>query len=106
MNPIEEKFYESATLKTKSCVLYSPDVAINFIRELKVNNMWLLGIDGFFIHELNENHEKSILQPSMEDSIDFTTENGMKLNDNPYDYAIKFITDRLSKKLYYEIVSE
>ena len=68
--------------------------------------MWLLGIDGFFIHELHENHEKSIIQPSMENSIDFTSELGKKLTVNPYDYAIMFITDRLSKNLYYEIVSE
>lgn len=76
-------------------LLYSKQDALDFVRACKNHEIGLLGVDGFFISE-------TTTQPSMEDSVDYSS--GLSM-DNIYEKAIAFIEGKRDD-LYFEIVCE
>jgi hypothetical protein len=106
MNKIEKKFLPRAVLNTNSLVLYSLDDTIEIIHECDKEGVRLLGIDAFFIWEkdlLDVN--RSRVQPSLEDSIDFTLKENKDIQ-NVYQHAIDFLTQKDRSSMFFEIVTE
>ena len=68
--------------------VYPKPIAIDFIKECKQNNIPILGIDAFIV-------KPNFHQPSMNDSIDFTTPSYVKANKKDVsDEAIAFLQER------------
>ena len=94
MNNIEDKFINKAIYRS-GITLYSKIDTLEFIKECKRLNIVLLGIDGFKLTE-------STTQPSLDDSIDFSSIFNSK---NVYERALNFIESR-NNDLYFEVVYE
>lgn len=95
MNRIVILFKEKFVQRGGVTLLSKTD-AVQFIRECSKENIKILGIDGFLMFE-------DKIQPSLENSIDFTTSYAKK--DNIYEQALNFI-DRIDAKYYFEVVHE
>ena len=67
MNIIEESFKEKAIIRN-NMMLLSKENALAFIQACKGHNITILGIDGFYLYD-------DKIQPSMENSVDFTSSN-------------------------------
>lgn len=94
MDDILEKFAQSA-VKRAGLVLFSGSNALLVIDEACRRNVEILGIDGIFLFE-------SATQPSMEDSIDFTSANAR--TTDVYAAARNFVEKHDQLNLFFEIV--
>ena len=94
MNKVEKIFIDKS-LNRSGIILYSKRDALEFVEECSRNGIKILGIDGFFITD-------KTTQPSLRDSIDFSTELYYR---NIHTIAKKFI-ERKEDNLYFEIVCE
>jgi hypothetical protein len=83
----------SKAINRSGIYLYSKDNALQFINECKKQKVAILGIDGFYL-------DGNTTQPSMENSIDFSTK---PFIESIYDEAINFLEFR-DDKMYFEIV--
>jgi DNA-binding transcriptional MerR regulator len=67
--------------------LYRPADAIDLIRRCRDAGVRVLGIDAFL-------DRPSGLQPSMENSIDFSSERQIELLENNWQHAERFVRER------------
>jgi hypothetical protein len=91
-NKVEKSFLGKA-INRAGIYLYSKGNTLNFLEECRKQDIPVLGIDGFYLTE-------STIQPSMDNSIDFSTRSFEK---EIYDEAIQFIVQR-GEDLYFEVV--
>ncbi len=92
MNAVELKFAKKA-IKRGGVLLFEKRHAISFIEECHRFSIEILGIDGFILSS-----EKT--QPSMDNSIDYSTMEGIK---DIYHHAIEFLKSQ-NDNLYFEII--
>jgi hypothetical protein len=92
MNKVEKAFLGKA-INRAGIYLYSKRNALDFLEECKKQDVPVLGIDSFYLTE-------STIQPSMDNSIDFSTRSFEK---EILDEAIRFLKQR-GDDLYFEIV--
>jgi hypothetical protein len=92
MNKVEKAFLGKA-INRAGIYLYSKRNALDFLEECKRQDVPVLGIDSFYLTE-------STIQPSMDNSIDFSTRSFEK---EILDEAIRFLKQR-GDDLYFEIV--
>jgi hypothetical protein len=95
MNKVERLFVDKALIRG-GVYLFSKYNALKLIDECRKAKISILGIDGFFITETST-------QPSLENSLDFTSSTYKGNRDNVFDEARKFIEDR-KNDLYFEVV--
>lgn len=96
---IKDLFQDKGVLR-HGIYLYSKDVAIEFVKTCKQHNIKILGIDALFISTKG-------IQPSMDDSVDFTTQNILNFKEiNIYEYAIRFLLERDPKFLFEIVINE
>jgi len=95
MNNIEKK-YENVAVVRGGVFLLDKVNAMAFIADCEIEAVAILGIDGFYLTEEST-------QPSMEDSIDFSSSNLLSMEVNKFDYAIRFVKSR-NDNMYFEIV--
>jgi hypothetical protein len=94
MNKVEKEFADKAIIK-QGVMLFNKDNSFAFIEYCKMNDIEILGIDGFYL-----NDDK--IQPSIENSLDFSSPHYVKIFDNIYSHAINFIR-KTEDKLLFEI---
>lgn len=94
MNEIRLKF-KDREINRKGTLLYSKATSLCFIQECARQGITILGIDGFFLTE-------HTIQPSMDNSIDFTS---ILFSGDIFNAAISFLEDR-PDTLFFEIVYE
>lgn len=94
MNQVELSFKDKALVKG-GVMLFSKENAIQFIRACEKENLKILGVDSFLMFG-----EK--IQPSLENSIDFSTEG---IGATVFDQAAAFVKSKDDKFLF-EIVCE
>lgn len=92
MNKVEKMFLSKA-INRGGIYLYSKGNALQFVEECKRQDMAVLGIDSFYLTD-------STIQPSLDNSIDFSTRSFEK---RIFDEAIQFLKQR-GDDLYFEIV--
>src|ERR1700722_11436652 len=92
MNKVEKAFLCKA-INRAGIYLYSKRNALDFLEECKKQDVPVLGIDSFYLTE-------STIQPSMDNSVDFSTRSFEK---KILDEAIQFLKQR-GDDLYFEIV--
>lgn len=95
MNEVELMF-EHKAIKRGLSAIYTKEDALQFVRECQKRNFVILGIDAFSLFP-----DKNAIQPSMEDSIDFSA-SSYKGND-VYNDASELINSR-EPDMYFEIV--
>jgi hypothetical protein len=95
---IDLEFRERA-LSRGGLQLFRPADAIDLIRRCRDAGVRVLGIDAFL--ELHD-----MVQPSMEHSIDFTTEEHVALVENSWYHGERFIRARVETPLLFEVVIE
>jgi hypothetical protein len=95
MKKIENLFEDKAIIRG-GIMLYSKENALLFIEACKNNGIQILGIDAFYLSEEN-------IQPSLENSVDFSSSGYMKKEESIYSEAIIFFKDK-NEKLFFEIV--
>jgi hypothetical protein len=95
MNRIEILFKEKF-LQRGGVTLLSKTDTVQFIRECSKDDIRILGIDGFLL-------VGDKIQPSLENSIDFTASYAKR--DNIYEQALNFV-DPIDAQYYFEVVYE
>jgi hypothetical protein len=95
MNQIEISFKDKIIQRGGVALLSKVDT-IQFIKECSEESIGILGIDGFLLFG-------DRIQPSLENSIDFTVSYAKK--DNIYEQALNFVKS-INDKYYFEIVCE
>jgi hypothetical protein len=91
---VESKLKDEGVLRHNTYV-YPKEVAIKIINQCKNIGIGILGIDAFII-------KPNFHQPSMDNSIDFTTK-PYNIADNTHDLAIIFL-ENSDSQFYFEIV--
>ncbi|WP_078126082.1 hypothetical protein [Leptospira alexanderi] len=95
MNEIEKQFKSKAIIKGE-IMLFSIKNALSFVEECRKNKISILGIDAFFLFD-----EK--IQPSQENSIDFSSSYYVQKTDSIYSDAINFLKHK-NDQLFFEII--
>jgi hypothetical protein len=95
MNIIEESFKEKAIIRN-NMMLFSKENAMAFIKACEGHNIKILGIDGFYLY-----NDK--IQPSMEDSVDFTSSNYKLKGNDIFTDANEFLISK-GTNLFFEII--
>ena len=95
MNRIEKLFKDKAIFKG-GIVLFNKENALSFIIECEKNGNAILGIDAFYLLE-------ETIQPSLENSIDFSSPEYQQEVENIYSEAINFLQSK-TEKMFFEIV--
>jgi len=98
MNKVENEFIEKGAVIMRPSgkwFVMSKENSMEFVEACKKESIGILGIDGFYLVEQG-------IQPSMENSIDFSDWNYKGSKDSHYE-AIKFLRER-DEDLYFEIV--
>ena len=78
--------------------LFQPVDAIDLIRAYRNVGITILGLDAFFARSNDQ------VQPSQEDSIDFTSERFISLLPDSWHHAERFIRSREASPLLFEVV--
>ncbi len=87
MNKVELLF-QGKGLYINSIYVYPKNVAIDFVKECKNQNIGILGIDAFLV-------KTNFHQPSMDNSIDLTRSTDKENSRNDvWDTAISFLRNR------------
>lgn len=97
MNEITRKF-KSKVIVRGDMSLFTKGNAISFIQACKENNIGILGIDGFYLFG-------DKIQPSMDNSEDFSGYDYVSKTESIYTDAINFLNDR-DEQLVFEIVTD
>jgi hypothetical protein len=97
MNKVEKLFQDKALMRGEM-MLFSKENALLFIKTCEKNNITILGIDAFIL--IGEK-----IQPSMENSIDFTSNHFKPRFNSAYSEAIDFLKNK-NDKLYFEITCQ
>ncbi|MBB1287394.1 hypothetical protein HRH25_23665 [Flavisolibacter sp. BT320] len=95
MNEIEKQFKERAIIRGET-LLFSKDNALSFVEACKKNGIGILGIDSFFLFD-------DSIQPSMENSIDFSSLNYVIKSQDIYSEAKNFLSER-NETMFFEII--
>jgi hypothetical protein len=100
MNDISSKFVPRGVI-FHGVLLLPPVAALEFVRECSERNVRLLGFDGFQL--LPEGQR----QPIMDDCLDLSAEPFLHCTRSEgVSVAERFITERLGKDIYFEMVTE
>ena len=95
MNRIE-KLLEDKAINRSGILLFSKENALLFIEACKESKIQILGIDAFYLWG-------EYIQPSLENSIDFSSSEYMQKEKNIYSEAINFLKEK-SENLFFVIV--
>jgi hypothetical protein len=95
MNRIEKLFEDKAIIRG-GIMLFSKDNALLFIKACENSKIQILGVDAFYLSEDNT-------QPSVENSVDFSSSEYLRKAENIYSEAINFLTEK-NEMLFFEIV--
>ena len=85
---------DGKALKKSNITLFNRTNAISFIEACLDNEIKILGIDGFFVHE-------QYMQPSMNDSFDFTASYAPKDIDR-YTFLFDFLNTNREGMLVFQ----
>jgi ABC-type tungstate transport system permease subunit len=96
MNKINKMFFNKAAIDRGTYLLFTKKNAIDIVNECMKENIIIYGIDGFL--KIDEN----TIQPSMENSIDFSTNPNFMETMNIYEEAVKFL-EKKEDNLFFEI---
>lgn len=96
MNKIELKFKDRVVIDRGTYFLFAKGDSIDFVKECMKENIAILGIDGFY------KVDEDTIQPSMENSMDFSLSSYVPKTDSLYNDAIKFLEER-EDNLFFEI---
>ena len=88
--------FQDKFIRRGGVTLLSKSDALLFIKECAKEKIEILGIDGFLLFG-------DKIQPSLENSIDFTASNAKQ--GNIYEQALNFI-EPIDNKYYFEVVYE
>lgn len=100
MKNIVEQLFSVKSVVQSQILILKPQDAIAFIDECEKLHYQIFGMDAFFIREEG-------IQPSSEDSLDFTAGYEPKVEPKDrYEFCRKFIAEKESKGLCFEIVCE
>jgi hypothetical protein len=97
MNKVEQKFKDRAAINRKSYFLFAKNDAIDFVNECRKEKIYILGIDGFY------RIDDTTIQPSLDNSIDFSSLLQSAKVIDIYSIAIDFLRNR-NGELFFEIV--
>ncbi len=92
-----QEFLLTYSFKRGGIMFLSKENALRFVEECKRMKIEILGIDGFFLTD-------TTTQPSMENSVDFSSFYYSSKTNNLYKDAANFIGERDSD-IYFEIVT-
>jgi hypothetical protein len=95
MNIIEEFFKEKAIVRN-DMMLFSKVNALAFIQACESHNITILGIDGFYLYD-------DKIQPSMENSVDFTSAHYKPKEKDIFTDAKEFLVSK-ENNLLFEII--
>ena len=95
MNRVEKQFEDKATIRG-GIMLFSKENALSFIKACENTGIQILGIDAFYLSENN-------IQPSLGNSVDFSSLGYMQKEKSTYSEAIHFLKDK-NEKIFFEIV--
>ncbi len=95
MNEVEKDFKDKAIIR-EEIFLFSKENALSFIAACQKKKIGILGIDGFFLIE-------DKIQPSSENSIDFSSGDYVRESGSIYSEATNFLNEK-DEKLFFEIV--
>jgi hypothetical protein len=93
---IVEKLFEDKAIFRSGIMFLTKENALLFVEACEKNIVQILGIDAFYLSE-------NIIQPSMENSVDFSSSEYVQKSENIYSEALNFLTEK-SEKLFFEIV--
>jgi hypothetical protein len=106
MSQLKGRLLQKAVLHSPGLILFHGPDAIQVIQECRKDEIELYGFDGFFIHNMNSKGEQApSVQPSMEDSFDYTSQGVSILIPERYNHAIDFISQKSRCDMYYEVVT-
>lgn len=97
MNKVELKFKDKIAIDRGKYFLFIKKDALDFVQECKKEGISILGIDSFY--KINE----ETIQPSMENSVDFSSAYYVQKTGDIYSDAIIFLQDK-GENLFFEIV--
>ncbi|HET6256753.1 MAG TPA: hypothetical protein VFE32_21960 [Puia sp.] len=92
-----EKLFENKAIIRHGTFLLKRNDAIEFVNECEKCKVKILGVDGFFLNG-------DYIQPSIENSIDFTSNSYVEKNASNYDAARQLL--KRIEEMYYEIAIE
>ena len=95
MNRIE-KLLENKAIKRSGILLFSKENALLFIEACKESKIQILGIDAFYLFG-------ECIQPSLDNSVDFSSSGYTLKTENIYSDAIIFLREK-DEKMFFEIV--
>lgn len=110
MNKVEKLFINKAIIQPGGWFIFSKKDAIEFISACKKENIRILGIDGFFrgkdishpsIPNLSVTPDS--IQPSIDNSVDFSSDHYIQKTDSIYTDATDFLKAK-DENLFFEIV--
>ena len=102
MNKVEEQFINKGAVimrPNNKWFVMSKQNSIEFVKACEKEQIQILGIDGFYLHE------NGGIEPSMANSIDFTSSTYKGDKKNIYEISQHFILSR-ENDLYFEIISQ
>jgi len=102
MNKVEELFIKKGAvimMPGDKWFVMSKQNSIEFINTCEKERIDILGIDGFYLHE------NGGTEPSMANSVDFTSSSYEGDKNNIYENSRQFILSR-ENNLYFEIVCQ
>ena len=102
MNKVEEQFINKGAVimrPNNKWFVMSKQNSIEFIEACKKEKIRILGIDGFYLHE------NGGIEPSMANSIDYSSSSYKGDKNNVYEDGRQFIQSR-ENNLYFEIICE
>lgn len=98
MNKVESDFKHRAVIRG-GLLLFSKEDAIAFVSACEKNDIQILGIDGFYVAD-------DRTQPSMENSIDYSSSDYRQQLKSVYSFAIRFLEEKDEDLLFEIICSE
>ena|ERR1700733_10211874 len=100
MNKIDLEFRKRKEIHVQPSGLWYVmplDLAIEYVQTCKKEQIEILGIEGFYLHYPG-------IQPSMENSVDFSSHN-YKIKSDIYTDAIEFLNAR-PNSMFFEVISQ
>ncbi|HEV3415622.1 MAG TPA: hypothetical protein VG056_02365 [Pirellulales bacterium] len=98
MARVDEEFSAQGILRGRT-IRFRADDALAVVRRCQERGVKVLGVDGFIITE-------HFTQPLMEQSVDMSDFGNRHSGLNCWDRAAKFLEERKTTDLYFEVVME
>lgn len=95
MNRIKNLFKDKAIIRG-GIMLFSKEDALLFVKACENNEIQILGMDAFYMTE-------NYMQPSLDNSIDFSSSGYIPKEKNIYLEAVNFLKEK-NEELFFEIV--